>query len=125
LPEDTANVFFLSKVTERELLSLIYSAEELNEYDENAPLVSPPVTARPNSNNNTPSQSDSDESDTPTPTAPTSSFPIPVGNIIIAVIAIGGVGGVLLFLKIRGKRNKIVADRDDDDYGNDDYDDED
>jgi hypothetical protein len=110
-------VFFLSKVTERELLALIYSSEELGEYDQ----VNPPVTRAGQSRPNTPVNEYSTETAVTTVTpAQSGNFPIPLQNIILVVVAFAAIGAVLVILKIRGGKGKVKADHDDDEYEQDD-----
>ncbi|MCL1881087.1 MAG: DUF4366 domain-containing protein [Oscillospiraceae bacterium] len=121
-PEDTANVFFLNKVSERDLLSLLYSPEEIDGFGYGE-YGNRPNIARPQSPSGDSESAESDKSnDDETLNDSTSNdFPVPLGNIVIvgAVVLLGI--GALVFFSFRGKKKNKIAEEDyDDDYGQDD-----
>ena len=122
LPEDVANVFFLSKVSERELLSLINSSDTLEEYDRNNPLLNQntsrnPAQTRPQ-NGNESANSPNEKTD-----SAGRDFPVSTTNIIIAGIVVVGAGGYGFYLSKKGKKKtkKYHQDEEDDEYDNDEY----
>jgi hypothetical protein len=129
LPADVANVFFLSKVTERELLNLIFSTEQMEEYDHNNPSgnANRPSLGGGNTSN-TPNNDSSDGTQTTSPPQETSTpqtarvMGVPVTNFIILGVLVVIVAIVMLIFALKKKRGSKPMHFDNS-YADNEYDD--